>query len=196
MVYHLPKFNSFNRTIDEVNTIKIISAEMKRVHPPHYGSSGILICEKHPSESTRGGLIILDTYKSFCKLDGWNIKIYPMLMMSFVVHEELHKTDDQKGVKKLIKFVKNGKLKNNFTDFNKYSSSIDEKYNSIGIHYYVCLYTHLWMKKTYGKKYLDVIGIVWNPYDKFEKYIRNNEEQLLKLMLKIHLAPPDIDNFI
>ena len=169
---------------------------MKKTCPPQYDKSGILICEGHSSQSTFGGITILDTYKNFLKLKGWKIDIYPMLIMSFIVHEELHKTDGQKEINKLLKLVKNNKLKNNFTDFNKYSKSKEEKYNSIAIHYYVCLFTHLWMVKHYGEKYTRIIDNVYIPYNIFEKYIRSNTEILLKLMKKIHLEPPSIDDFI
>lgn len=196
MTYKVQKINTFNGTADEINTAKIIIKEMKNVQPPHYGTSGILICEKHPSQSTYGGLIILDIYKNFVKLKGWNIDMYPMLIMSFIVHEELHKTDNQKGIKKLIGLVRNGKIKNNFSDFDRYINTNDEKYESIGIHYYVCLYTHLWMKKHYDTKYTSIINEVWQPYNNFEKYIRHNSDKLLKIMNKLHIEPPNIELYM
>ena len=108
MAYNISKINTFNDSIDEIRTVKIITKEMKKMRPPHYGGGGILICEGHVSQSTYGGLVILDTYKNFIKLKGWNRSVYPMLIMGFIVHEELHKTDTQKGIRKLVSLVKNG----------------------------------------------------------------------------------------
>jgi len=196
MAYKIPKITTFNKTKDEINTVKLITKELNKMKPPHYGGPGILICDGHVSESTFGDLIILDTYKKYLALKGWNMKLYPMLIIDVIVHEELHKTQNQKGFSKLLKLVKDGKIKNNFTDFNKYSKTKEERYNSICDHYYVCLFTYLWMVKHYGNEYLSVIDTIGDPYFKFNKYIRKNYIQLTKLMEKLHINPPDIENYI
>jgi hypothetical protein len=186
----LLQITSFNGSTAESKTIDILKSEIKRIHLPHYAPLRILVCDGHPSQYTYGGLIITDSYKGFIKLKGWNIKIFPMLIISFIVHEQLHSSDEQKGVKTLIEMVKQGKLESNFTDFDKYSSTVEDRYNNIGVHYYVCLYTYLWMMKAYGKAYTDIIEDVWQPYNKFEKYIRDNHAKLTDLMKEIGLYPP------
>ena len=46
--------------------------------------------------------------------------------------------DNIDDVEKLLKLVKSGKLKNNFTDFNKYSTTKEGRYKTMCDHYYVC----------------------------------------------------------
>lgn len=53
-MYVPPKLSAFSNSKTEKETIKIISKELKRVKPPHYGGPGILICEGHVGESTYG----------------------------------------------------------------------------------------------------------------------------------------------
>ena len=164
--------------------------------PPHYGGPGILICEGHISESTFGDLIILDTYKKYLKLKGWTKKLYPMLIVDFIVHEELHKTQNQKGLQKLVKMVKTGELRNTFTLFKKYAKTEGEYFYTIAIHYYVCLFTYLWMKKNYGETYDSIIDSVEDPYYKFDKFIRVHNEEILEIMYKIKMLPPDVENYV
>jgi hypothetical protein len=196
MKYRLSPIKSFNKNKDEEDTIKIISKEIKMKKPPHYGGLGILICTGHIGESTFGGLIILDNWKSYVSMKGWTKNIYPMMMMDWVVHEELHKTQNQKGMKKIYEYVSKGKLRSNFSDLKKYSPEKTELYHNVTDHYYVCLFTHLWMVKHYGDEYLSIIDKIWTPYNIFEKYVREHSNTLLKLMLKLKIFPPDLKNYV
>jgi hypothetical protein len=196
MVYNIPKIKTFNGSNNEKLTKKLIIKEMNKIHPPHYGGPGILICDGHISESTFGDLIILDSYDKYLALKGWNLVLYPMLIIDFIVHEELHKTQNQNGMRKLFKLIETGRIKNNFTDFNKYTKSKNDRHKTICDHYYVCLYTYIWMVKHYGEKYLSIIDNIGDPYYNFNKFIRHNHIQLLKLMMKLKIAPPNVGDFV
>ena len=195
MKYTLPKIRSFDGTKAEKETIALISHELQKVKPPHYKGLGILICTDHIGYSTFSGLIILDIWKHYVSMKNWTKDIYPMMMVAWIVHEELHKTQEQKGMDTLVERVASGKLKNNFTDFTEYGDKYSV-YSNIAQHYYVCLFTHLWMVKQYGDAYTSVIDTIWQPYAIFERYVRNHTDELLKVMSEVHIAPPDIDRYL
>lgn len=196
MKYNFPIIKSFYGNIDEKKAIYLIKKEISKMKPPNYGGPGILICSGHIGESTFGNLIILDDYEHYIKMPNWSSNIYPMMMIQWIVHENLHKIQNQKGLSTLFRYVQSNKIKNNFHDFKKYIHDKHELYTTITSHYFVCTYTYLWMKKHYGEKYLNIIDKIWIPYTKFEKYIRKNIDIILKILLKLKLEPNDIQNYL
>lgn len=139
-------------------------------------------------------MIILDVKKHYLNLKGLTEDIYPMMMMEWIVHEELHKTQEdkanKKGFEKLFKMVKTNKLRNNWPEFKKYTHREADLYASIAAHYYVCAYTRLWMIKNY-ENYNEIVKQIKGPYNKFENYVSKNLDKIIDLLLDLNMKPPD-----